>query len=152
MLSLSCQIAIKAVICLASKMESGQKTGVTEIAGFIDASVHTVGKLLQILVKQKVICSTKGPAGGFYITHRQFHQPLVRVIEAIDGKHVFSTCGLGLRKCSSDNPCPIHHDFKGVRERFEKIYRENTVADLCEPVKTGRTHLSLKSKRIRKQN
>ena len=103
MLSLSCQIAIKAVIYLASKMESGQKAGVTEIAGFIDASVHTVGKLLQILVKRKVICSTKGPSGGFYITHRQFHQPMVKIIEAIDGKQVFSTCGLPvlLQSCST---------------------------------------------------
>ena len=149
MLSLSSQIAIKAVIFLASKMDSGQKTGIREIAGFIDASVHTVGKLLQILVRQNIICSTKGPSGGFYITSRQYHLPLVRVIEAIDGKAVFSTCGLGLRKCSSENPCPIHHDFKRVRERFEKIYRENTVADLCESVKTGLTHLSLKPKRTR---
>ncbi len=147
MLSLSCQIAIKAVIYLASRRESNGKSGVTEIAGYIDASAHTVGKLLQILVRRKVICSSKGPAGGFYITDRQYHQPLVRIIESIDGKEVFSTCGLGLKKCSSANPCPIHHDFKRVRERFEQIYRENTVADLCENVKTGLTYLSLKPKR-----
>ena len=68
MLSLTCKTAIKAVIYLASKFESGEKAGIREIADFINASEHTVGKMLQTLVKEKVINSAKGPAGGFYIT------------------------------------------------------------------------------------
>ena len=53
MLSLTCKTAIKAVIYLASKFESGERTGIKEIAEFIEASEHTVGKMLQILVKEK---------------------------------------------------------------------------------------------------
>ena len=71
MLSLTCKTAIKAVIYLASKFDTGEKSGIKEIAEFIDASEHTVGKMLQTLVKDGVINSAKGPSGGFYINGKQ---------------------------------------------------------------------------------
>ena len=66
MLSLTCKTAIKAVIYLASKFESEEKSGIKEIAEYINASEHTVGKVLQTLVKEGVINSLKGPTGGFF--------------------------------------------------------------------------------------
>ena len=83
MLSLTCKTAIKAVIYLASKFETGEKAGIKEIAEFIDASEHTVGKMLQVLVKEEVINSIKGPNGGFFITEKQKNQPIINIVEAI---------------------------------------------------------------------
>ena len=141
MLSLTCKTAIKAVIYLASKFESGDKAGIKEIAKSIDASEHTVGKLLQTLVKEEVINSVKGPNGGFYITEKQKTQPIINIVEAIDGKELFSECGLGFSKCSSSHPCPLHDDYKSVRDRFEKMCREKKLNDLCEPVNIGMAYL-----------
>ncbi len=141
MLSLTCKTAIKAVIYLASKFESGEKTGIKEIAEFIDASEHTVGKLLQTLVKAEVINSAKGPTGGFFITAKQKKQPVITIVEAIDGKEVFKQCGLGLSKCSSAHPCPIHDDYKAVRDLFEKLCRDKNINDLCVPVSDGLVYL-----------
>ncbi len=141
MLSLTCKTAIKAVIYLASKFETGEKAGIKEIAEFIDASEHTVGKMLQVLVKEEVINSVKGPNGGFFITERQKNQPIINIVEAIDGKEVFKQCGLGFSKCSSEHPCPIHDDYKVVRDLFEKMCREKKVTDLCEPVTNGLAYL-----------
>ena len=141
MLSLTCKTAIKAVIYLASKFESGEKTGIKEIAEFIDASEHTVGKMLQTLVKEEVINSSKGPNGGFFITAQQKNQPAIYIIEAIDGKEVFKQCGLGLSKCSSTHPCPIHDDYKISREHIEKLFSQKKIIDLCEPVNKGLAHL-----------
>ena len=142
MLSLTCKTAIKSVIYLASKDESGGKSGIREIADFIDASEHTVGKILQTLVKEEVINSTKGPNGGFYITPRQKNLPVMNIIEAIDGKDVFKQCGLGLSKCSSTHPCPIHNDYKIIRDLFEKLCREKKMKDLCDPVNNGLAYLA----------
>ena len=141
MLSLTCKTAIKAVIYLASKFESGEKTGIKEIAEFIDASEHTVGKMLQTLVKVQVINSSKGPTGGFYITAKQKVQPIINIVEAIDGKNVFNQCGLGLNKCSATHPCPIHDDYKVVRDLFENMCKQKKVSDLCEPVNSGLAYL-----------
>ena len=141
MLSLTCKTAIKAVIYLASKFDTGEKNGIKEIAEFIDASEHTVGKMLQALVKGEVIKSAKGPNGGFYITNKQKNQPIIKIIEAIDGREVFKQCGLGLSKCSASHPCPIHNDYKVVRDSFEKLCRDKKMSDLCEPLANGLTYL-----------
>ena len=141
MLSLTCKTAIKAVIYLASKFESGEKAGIKEIAEYINASEHTVGKLLQTLVKENVINSLKGPTGGFFVTAKQINQPVINIVVAIDGKDVFNQCGLGLSKCSATHPCPMHDDYKTVRNLFEKMCRQKKVSDLCEPVNSGMAYL-----------
>ncbi|MEO6406640.1 MAG: Rrf2 family transcriptional regulator [Ferruginibacter sp.] len=141
MLSQTCTTAIKAVIYLASKFESGEKAGIKEIAGYIHASEHTVGKMLQALVKENVINSAKGPTGGFYITAKQKNQPIISIIDAIDGKEVFDQCGLGLSKCSATHPCPIHNDYKIIRDGFKALCRRKKIADLCETVNEGLAYL-----------
>lgn len=141
MLSKTCKTAIKAVIYLCSKFDIKENSGIKEIAEFINASEHTVGKILQILAKQNVIKSMKGPTGGFYISKQQQRQPIINIIEAIDGKQIFVSCGLGLSQCSAIHPCPIHNDYKKVRDLMEKIFREKNVLDLCEPVNNGMAYL-----------
>lgn len=141
MLSLTCKTAIKAVIYLAAKFDSGEKTGIMEIAEYIDASQHTVGKMLQTLVKEQVISSSKGPTGGFFLTAKQRNLPVMAVVAAIDGKDIFKECGLGLSACSSTHPCPIHNEYKAVRDLFEKICTGKKLVDLCGPVNKGIAYL-----------
>ena len=141
MLSLTCKTAIKAVIFLASKSKTGEKAGILEIAEYINASEHTVAKLLQALVKEKVINSTKGPSGGFYISKQQQKLSIINIIEAIDGKEVFKECGLGLSKCSASHPCPIHNDYKESRDLMENLFKRKRIVDLCEPVNSGMAYL-----------
>ena len=141
MLSLTCKTAIKAVIYLASKFDSGERAGIKEIAECIDASEHTVGKLLQTLVKEDVINSAKGPTGGFYMTAKQKNQPIINIINAVDGTEVFDSCGLGLSKCSSKHPCPIHNDYKIIKDQFKTMCREKTVSELCDTVNDGISYL-----------
>lgn len=141
MLSYTCKTAVKAVIYLASKFESGENAGIKEIAEYINASEHTVGKLLQTLVKQGIINSLKGPAGGFYISKEQRKQPIINIVEAIDGKQVFKECGLGLSKCSAVHPCPIHNEYKEARNLIENLFNTKKIADLCEPVNSGLAYL-----------
>lgn len=141
MLSYTCKTAVKAVIFLATKGENAGKTGIREIAEHMDASEHTLGKMLQTLVRQDVIKSMKGPAGGFYISKEQKKQPLLKIVEAIDGKNILKGCGLGLSRCSASHPCPIHHEYKEARDIMDRIFRTKTVADLCAPVNSGTAYL-----------
>src|ERR1019366_7984262 len=140
MLSNTCKTAVKAVIYLSSKFDTDEKSGIREIAEYIDASEHTVGKMLQTLVKQGVIKSIKGPSGGFYVTKEQRKQPIVNIVEAIDGKQLFKDCGLGVSKCSSTHPCPIHDQYKEIRDLIEKMFKGNKVIDLSEPIASGLTY------------
>ncbi len=137
MFSLTCKTAIKAVIYLGSKKDREERSGIKEIAEYIGASEHTVGKLLQALVKNEVIKSAKGPTGGFYLSNAQMQQPVINIVYTIDGPGVFTECGLGLRKCSATQPCPIHHEYKKAREIMEGLFKQKKVVHLCEPVNGG---------------
>lgn len=137
MLSITCKTAIKATIYLASKLDSGQNASIREIAEYINASEHTVAKMLQTLVKEDIIKSIKGPSGGFYITASQTNLSVLKIVLAIDGENRFNECGLGLSKCSSTHSCPIHNDYKLVRDAFKKICSDNKIADLSVPFNEG---------------
>jgi Rrf2 family protein len=141
MLSLTCKAAIKAVIHLSAKFETGEKAGIKEIARVIDASEHTVGKLLQTLVKEGVINSSKGPNGGFYVDAKQRNQPIIKIVEAIDGKEIFNECGLGLSRCYASHPCPIHNDYSIIKDLFAKLCREKKVSELAVTVNDGMAFL-----------
>jgi Rrf2 family protein len=141
MLSYTCKTGVKAVVFLATKLEGEEKTSLKEISEYIGASEHTVGKMLQKLVKQDVIKSSKGPTGGFFISARQLKQPLIKIVEALDGNNAFKECGLGLSRCSSTHPCPIHNEYKEARSILEKIFNTKTIADVCEPVNNGLAYL-----------
>ncbi|MCC7400325.1 MAG: Rrf2 family transcriptional regulator [Chitinophagaceae bacterium] len=141
MLSHTCKTAIKAVVYLSGKSESGEKAGIKEISEQINASEHTVGKTLQLLAKQKIINSLKGPSGGFFLTERQQEQPVFDIVEAIEGKGIFKKCGLGLSKCSETHPCPIHNEYKEARELIEKIFRGKKIRDLHDHVSNGKAFL-----------
>lgn len=136
MLSQTCKIAIKAVIYLAGK-KPDEKAGNREIAKAIGASEHTAGKTLQKLARHHIINSMKGPSGGFFLSETQLDQPIYDIVKTIEGKGIFRECGLGLSRCSETHPCPIHNEYKEARDRIEKIFRENRVRDLCEPVADG---------------
>ncbi|NJN26666.1 MAG: Rrf2 family transcriptional regulator [Cyclobacteriaceae bacterium] len=141
MLSLTCKTAIKAVILLASQPEGDTKLSLKEISEAIGASSHTVGKFLQTLVRHAVIKSVKGPAGGFFITKAQKDQSIMSIVEAIDGKQIFTGCGLGLSQCSEAHPCPIHDQYKEIRDAMDKLFGDNTIASLCQSVHIGETYL-----------
>lgn len=142
MLSLTSKTAIKAVVYLASKYGADTNTGIREIAEHIDASEHTVGKLLQTLVREGIINSMKGPSGGFYISKDQLKKPVIAVIQAIEGKSLFRECGLGLSKCSATHPCPIHNEYKAGRDILEELFTTKKITDLCTSVNIGKAYLA----------
>ncbi len=141
MLNLTSKTAVKAVIYLASQYGSGSNAGIKEVAEYIDASEHTVGKILQSLARQNVINSVKGPSGGFHISKEQLKQPVINIVEAIEGKALFKECGLGLNQCSSSHPCPIHDEYKMARDLIYKLFTSKKISDLCIPVNKGIAYL-----------
>lgn len=141
MLNTTSKTAIKAVIFLASKTDREEKTSILETAEGINASAHTVGKILQVLARKGFITSVKGPSGGFYIDTKQKDCLLIDIINAVEDKPFFRGCGLGLVSCSDLHPCPIHEEYKRVQDTIEKVFYEKTVNDFSSKVASGLTHL-----------
>ncbi|HZG71069.1 MAG TPA: Rrf2 family transcriptional regulator [Chondromyces sp.] len=137
MISKSCKYAIRAVIYLASRSGESVKLGIKEIAKEIDAPEAFSAKILQILTRHKIVSSLKGPYGGFFIEDYQLEQPILNIVNAVDGLQVFTACGLGLKYCSEKKPCPFHYEYKEVRNRMLNTFQKTTIRKLAANLDDG---------------
>lgn len=143
MLSNSSKYAIKAALFLALDVNKNRKVGVKEIAAAIDVPVPFLAKLLQDLARKKIISSTKGPKGGFFLTKENKAHKLLVIVEHIDGLSKFEECLLGLKECNSEKPCPIHSMVQPLKKTFFNEMNGNSIAQFAMKVQEGKTFLSL---------
>ncbi|HEY0899339.1 MAG TPA: Rrf2 family transcriptional regulator [Sphingobacteriaceae bacterium] len=137
MISKACKYAIRAAICVA-KADTGIRLNVKEIAKEIEAPEAFTAKVLQTLNKHRVITSMKGPYGGFYLEDHQKTQPVINIVNAIDGLSIFSECGLGLKQCSEDHPCPMHDHYAAIRKALLMSFQGTSLGDLAGEVNGGK--------------
>jgi len=137
MISTTCKYAIRAVIFVASNAGAGMKFNVKDIAKGVDAPEAFTAKILRTLNKHRILTSLKGPYGGFYIEPFQLEQSVIHVVDAIDGLSIFKECGLGLKLCSEDHPCPIHPQYKAARTALLEAFENTTIAQLAHEVNSG---------------
>jgi len=135
--SKTCEYAMRAVFFIAAKTANGGRVGIKEIATGIDSPEHFLAKILQDLSRRGVIQSAKGPNGGFYVDDVILNMPLSSIVEAVDGNSIFTGCGLGLEQCSEDNPCPIHHDFKAIRNQIQALLKTTKIGEFNEDLNLG---------------
>lgn len=142
MISKACKYAIRAAILVASKARDGVKLNVKDIAREVDAPEAFTAKILQILNRHKIITSLKGPYGGFFIERHQLEQPIINIVQAIDGMGLFEECGLGLKHCSDAYPCPMHHKYKVAREAMRNAFQQTSIGQMAENLKNGVFYLN----------
>lgn len=141
MLSKSCTYALRSIIFIAKNSTKDSKIGIKEIANNLDLPTHYLGKILQQLVKHNIVLSVKGPNGGFYINNKSTSTPLLKIVEVVDGVSLFNNCCLGLDKCSTKHPCPMHDEFKPHRDGLKKMFKKNTIHDLVHKLESGNTYI-----------
>ena len=121
MFSKTCEYAIRALIFIAQKSKDGSRVGIKDISAGIDSPEYFIAKILQDLSRKGFVQSAKGPNGGFYMERKNLQQSVADIVREIDGDKLFSGCGLGLKECSENHPCPIHNDFKHIRQEIKDM-------------------------------
>ena len=145
MLSNACQYAIRSMLYLAMLSDESKIIGVKKIAEELEAPQPFLAKLLQQLVKSKLVSSIKGPNGGFYLNEKNKNKSLWDIIKCIDGTEKFDHCFLGLADCGEENPCPVHFIVAPFKEKLLKDFRDKTISQITkEIIKKGRV-ISLKN-------
>ena len=143
MLSSSSKYAVNAVLYLAVHTNENKKLRSKEVAEAIKLPPPFLAKLLQTLSRANIVSSVKGPRGGFYLTPEAQERCLIEVVKAIDGVDKIEECVLGLKKCSSEKPCPVHFAVYPMKQQFLRELEENSIASFAEKVKKGETYLFL---------
>jgi len=143
MFSTSCHYGLQAMIFISLHATDDYNVELNKIASEQNIPKHFLSKILQMLVKNKLLVSMKGPTGGFNLSRPADEIVLIEVVEAIDGLDMFTQCGIGLKKCDDDHPCPIHQDYKKIRERIQHLFETKTLKELSEDVERGDSIVSL---------
>ncbi|MFN8317116.1 MAG: Rrf2 family transcriptional regulator [Chitinophagales bacterium] len=142
MFSKSCEYAIKAVIHLCMETHAGGRLSINDIAIAIDSPEPFTAKILQTLSKHKIISSAKGPGGGFYVEQKKKPIYVMDIVHLMDGEDALNRCGLGLKECNEEHPCPIHNEFKSYSSRLKKLLETKTIQQFAAEIKTGKAFLN----------
>jgi Rrf2 family protein len=145
MLSKASKYAILSTLYLAQNSNNENKISVKEIAKNIDVPSPFLAKLFQQLVRGKIISSTKGPHGGFYLEDKNSKKTVLDIIENIDGLNRFDDCFLGLHKCDSENPCPVHFIVEPFKNKILEQFRDKTIFEFSKEISDNGRVLTLKN-------
>ena len=139
MLSSTCKYGIRAIVYIAGNSKKGEKIGIKKISEDLELPMPFLAKILQQMVKRKILISSKGPHGGFSMARDPREIYISEVVKAIDGEDVFHRCVLHNENCISTErsrtPCILHNDYVKARNKIEKLFETKTVQNL---VRTAR--------------
>ncbi|HEY5124988.1 MAG TPA: Rrf2 family transcriptional regulator [Ignavibacteria bacterium] len=136
MLSSSSKYGIRAVTYIASQSRNNSKIGLKKISEDLDLPTPFLAKILQLLAKQKILSSSKGPHGGFSLLRDPKKITILDIITTIEGNDIFDDCIIHNMpcKCVDENKlrCPIHDDYFKVRKGLVKLFTTKTIYSLVK--------------------
>jgi Rrf2 family transcriptional regulator, iron-sulfur cluster assembly transcription factor len=142
MLSNTCKYAVRACIYLALNAHEDKKIGIKKIAEDLAIPTPFLGKIMQILAKNKILASTKGPNGGFCLAKPAKQISLMDIVNIIDGDGYFTTCVIGLSSCTNEEVhCAIHPKFAPIREQARQLFINQDIEELANSIRKNHHEL-----------
>ena len=137
MFSKACEYSIKIMAYMAACQRDNMRVGLKEVASAINSPEPFTAKILQQLVRQGLLVSFKGPNGGFFLERPADKILLREIVEKIDGPSLIDTCVLGFKNCSGEKPCPIHHNYKPIKEMIQNELLSVSIAQIDKGIIEG---------------
>jgi Rrf2 family protein len=128
--------ALRGVLYVAMISEENRRVQVDEIASRLAVPKHFLAKIMNRVVKEGILDSTKGPYGGFSVNEETLLSPLIRLLAITDGMEQFNSCVLKLRICNKNSPCPVHYLMEQSRNDLLNNFSNTTIGDLMKQDKT----------------
>ena len=145
MFSKATEYALRATIYIAKRSSEEKKIGIEEIAKAIDSPQSFTAKILQALTKEnKIVSSVRGPNGGFFLTEKAKKLPVRSILQTMGEDEVLEKCVLGLKRCSEVQPCPMHEQYKSIKQQLIKLFVSKTIQQLADDMKDGEVFISNK--------
>jgi Rrf2 family protein len=129
------EYALRAVVCLAD--QQGVPRTAQQIAEVTKVPVAYLAKVMQGLVRGRVVRSQRGLGGGFTLTRDPSELTIWDIVEAVEPLRRIRTCPLELT-AHRLHLCPLHRRLDDALASIEKAFRESTIAELLEEPSTSR--------------
>ncbi|MFQ6673287.1 MAG: RrF2 family transcriptional regulator [Fidelibacterota bacterium] len=132
--SKSVEYAVQAMIYLAEK-GSPDPIMIGEIAKAYDIPQQFLAKIVQTLVKHRLMIAVRGRRGGVKLARPASDIYLPEVIQAIEGPPPDEEpCIFGLDSCSDQEPCPFHHKWSVIRDEIRHMLDHEDLGKLAKRV------------------
>tara|TARA_B100000953_G_scaffold86715_1_gene70707 strand:+ start:1670 stop:2131 length:462 start_codon:yes stop_codon:yes gene_type:complete len=144
--SKSAEYAIQAMIYLTeNKLDS--PTMIHKIASSYGIPSQFLSKIMQSLVKHRLIHATRGRTGGVTLAKSPEKIYLNDIVVCIDGPILENPqCVIGLNLCSDEVPCPLHDQWKPIKEKMRQMLENESLKHLADRVIAKREKMNRKSK------
>jgi Rrf2 family protein len=120
--------AIRCVLYLTHN--KGKVSAVDKIAKEMCVPKTFLAKILQDLVKAKIIKSRRGIKGGFELAKSPQDISLYDVVTAIEGRVVVNKCAVQKSLCNLSSICSVHPIWAEIRKHLESVLKEKNFASL----------------------
>ena len=124
--------ALRGILYVAIMTEKKDKIQLDEIAEKLTVPRYFLGKIMNKLAKDGILSSEKGHNGGFSVNGKTMTTSLFKLVKITGDSELFDSCVLRLRKCNSNNPCPLHYEIETLRNQWHRLLAETTVDDLLK--------------------
>lgn len=91
-----------------------------------------LSKILNALVRARLIRAKRGYRGGFMLARSSDQVRLLDIVDAVDGRAWMGRCLLGLEECSDERACPTHEFWKAERARIAECLARLTLRDVAK--------------------
>ncbi len=132
---------LRAMVYLALHSQR-QFVPIREISDTLVISFHFLTKILQILTKNGLIISYKGPKDGVRLIRETEKISVLDIILILEGPQLFDQCILGLPVCDQKIPCPMHNLWQQQRERLKQEFSFLTLDKMAGRIKSDGLRLS----------
>jgi len=135
MLSKKTKYGIKALTFLA-KQENKTPVQIATISKSENISLKFLESILLTLRKNGCLGSKKGKGGGYYLLKEPKDIKMTEIMRVLEGPIAMVPCvSLNFYEkcddCPDENLCAIHNLMAEVRDSTLKIFKNTTLADLC---------------------
>jgi len=126
------QYAIDGLLVLARK-PFGTVMMVRDVAGAGGVPENFLAKILQKLTRSGVLVSSRGAVRGYALARKPNEIKVRDIFLAVEGEDLFEQCIFWNERCADSDPCPLHFQWKRLRERLIRdLLDRTTLADLSK--------------------
>lgn len=120
--------AVRCVLHLARNSDRVSNAG--EISQAMRIPKTFLAKILQRLVRARILESTRGMKGGFRLARKPADISLFDIMDAIQGCADINQCAVDSKLCGMSVACAVHPVWVEIRKEVEKRLKSETLARL----------------------
>jgi Rrf2 family protein len=130
-LSKKSDYALMAVKHLALRSDGGASSSAREMSEAYDIPLELLAKVLQRLVRARLLVSVQGTRGGYRLGRPATAISVADVIQAVDGPVTVTACSTDDHNCDQYSKCSIRDPLWKIKNRIFDALNTVSVAEMA---------------------